>query len=234
MRNNHCGGRSVKFMLVGYGTGSKDGDGTAKQYKTLRGDLKTERGEVSFEPRGVKIGNTRVPCLRLKGSTRKVSKDSTNNSAEILLHSITEDEAVHLASTFAEYAIFLKKLRDQPEMTLAFEESSERFARTSVDLLKAAPRVVGITALLIAIRDFWAAKAKTEDVMANVLEMNAKRLPSEQLERQAVAVRRFQNSASWRRESVTQLGQVINTYAHGDSDNSTPAKLGIVSSTGKT
>lgn len=211
----------MQFMLLGYGTGSRDRDGTAKQYRTLRGALNTDPASVSFEPRGVSRGDKKIPCIRIKGTTRKVSKDSVNNDTAILLHGLSEDEALDLASTFAEYALFLRNERDRAHRTAAFDGSAKQFAETSVKVLAEAPRDKGIMALLSATMDFWKARAQSDEKTADSLG----RLGNAISRDNSKVVTSYKTTAMWRYRCIAALGNLLNLYSDGPTNREAPASL---------
>jgi hypothetical protein len=141
----------MRYMLRGYGTGSQDGTGQAKQYRTLRGSL----GPATFQPNGVTSGTRSVPCIRFSGQTRKVSKESTNNEMALIIHGISEDEALEVAGRFVEYALYLRALRDRPKKTAAFENSGPAFAEIALKALSDMPRARGVMHFLQKLKEQW-------------------------------------------------------------------------------
>ncbi|CAA2155302.1 hypothetical protein MBRA_00956 [Methylobacterium brachiatum] len=81
----------MRFSVVGYGSGSTDGTGVAKQYRTLRGEVNLSQTKYALSD-GAGLG------LSLRGQTRKRSDQSDNNDVALELTDASLTEITQLAN----------------------------------------------------------------------------------------------------------------------------------------
>lgn len=81
----------MRFRIVGYGSGSTDGTGVAKQYRTLRGEVDLCQTKYAMSD-GAGLG------ISLRGRTRKRSDQSDNNEVALELTDASLTEITNLAN----------------------------------------------------------------------------------------------------------------------------------------
>ena len=197
-----CRGQDMRFMLDGYGSGSRDGDGTAKQYKTLRGVIVTEKMQV--QKGGVRVGKASVPSIKLTGKTRKVSKDSDDNPVDLLFHGMTPDEALRVSCAFAEYALLVG---DQTTKA-AVKFSNGRARQAAGQFLKvllASEREAGMVPFLRELMERW---TKDSELNTKVADIQA---GCGHKESAAILKRK----GEWRGACATKLSELLEAYQRG-------------------
>jgi hypothetical protein len=130
----------MRFMLVGYGSGSRDVIGKSKQYKTLRGEIGSKDQSIKFQERGVLFDGKTIPCVSFEGKTNKRGKGSMDNPVSLLLYGLSEDQALELSARLSEYAIFLRDNNGEKNASVSFTESANYFAQNAIKILKSGPR----------------------------------------------------------------------------------------------
>jgi len=199
-------------MLSGYGTGSRDGTGESKQYKTLRGSLNIDRSSVVFSRNGVKYKNKSVASITFRGHTRKVAKYAENNDSSLIFHDMTKQEALDLACTFMEFALFLEQRGRAAEQLVSSTQSEPESARlidTITKVLMSLPRNRGVVPLMEAIRLNWLAAAER-------LENLASTKWNEAFSAMRSRVGEWGQEAKWRRTCADALGRLLSIYAPYD------------------
>ncbi|WP_336490823.1 hypothetical protein [Methylobacterium nigriterrae] len=112
----------MRFRLVGYGTGSNNGSGVAKQYRTLRGELDLSKTKYAAGDAGDQgLG------LALRGTTSKSSEASADNEVAVELTNMTLTEIVTLSNLLCVLAATRRKMskelvdgQDGKEFPLSF------------------------------------------------------------------------------------------------------------------
>lgn len=82
----------MRFRVVGYGSGSIDGTGVAKQYRTLRGEVDLSQTKYALSDGGGGLG------LSLRGRTRKSSDQSDDNDVALEMTDASLTEITQLAN----------------------------------------------------------------------------------------------------------------------------------------
>lgn len=125
----------MRFMISGYGTGSRTGGEEKPQFRTLRVSTKLEEGyPTHIDPGGVIVGGKPVPSMKINGTTRKVNKETDDNNVSLIFHSMTVDEAMKLSADFARFATYLAEARPEAAKSVSTKTASE-FANQVVRLL---------------------------------------------------------------------------------------------------
>ncbi|MCC4296631.1 hypothetical protein [Aurantimonas coralicida] len=108
----------MKYMISGYGTGSrtKTGQAESRSFRTMRGKIDVSEASIEFQPDGVVYKDRKVPAMKLKGTSRKVGRDADNNDVSLILHDISAEEAMEMSARFAEYAVFLQRQKSHEKV----------------------------------------------------------------------------------------------------------------------
>ena len=108
----------MKYMISGYGTGSrtKTGQAESRSFRTMRGKIDVSEASIEFQPDGVVYKDRKAPAMKLNGTSRKVGRDADNNDVSLILHDISAEEAMEMSARFAEYAVFLQRQKSHEKV----------------------------------------------------------------------------------------------------------------------
>lgn len=200
-------GEDMRFMLAGYGNGSRDGDGTAKQYKTLRGVIVSEKMQV--QKGGVRVGKVSVPSIKLPAVTRKVSKESYDNLADLHFHSMSADEALQVSCAFAEYALLVGDQTTKAAVKFSNERANQA-AGQFLKVLLASERDAGMVPFMRELVGRWTKDSELDTKVADIQAGYG--------HKESAAI--LKRKGEWRGACATKLSELLEAYQRGPEPTS--------------